>query len=293
MAKAVADSDSPDNQGGFVYDYSNITGFSSLHDSGTGGNPSLGNFALFPHAQCPGDDLDRCVFPKKLRKLHYRSSTLASKPGFFSLQLVNNVTTEMTAAHFTSYFRFSFPGVPGNDTSPLILLDLTDLSDSRQDNGTILVSGNRILGGARYLPSFGIGTYDAYFCADFSGADIRDSGIFANSRASNAVQSLTISRSINGYPLPGGAFIRFKAAPKNTVLVKVGLSFINSEQACSNLDSDIPAGTSFETIRSAAENSWRAKLGAIRLSMNKVNSSLVTNFYRYGRIETKVFLQVD
>lgn len=36
MAKAVADTDSQSNQGGFTTDGANITGFSGMHDSGTG-----------------------------------------------------------------------------------------------------------------------------------------------------------------------------------------------------------------------------------------------------------------
>jgi hypothetical protein len=36
MAKAVADT-SEDNQGGFATDSNQVTGFSSMHDSGTGG----------------------------------------------------------------------------------------------------------------------------------------------------------------------------------------------------------------------------------------------------------------
>lgn len=36
MAKAVADS-SVDNQGGFASDSSSVSGFSHMHDSGTGG----------------------------------------------------------------------------------------------------------------------------------------------------------------------------------------------------------------------------------------------------------------
>ena len=42
MAKAVADTNSSSNQGGFTLDGSPVTGFSALHDSGTGGYPSLG-----------------------------------------------------------------------------------------------------------------------------------------------------------------------------------------------------------------------------------------------------------
>ena len=38
MAKAVADINNPDEkQGGFASDDSDITGFSHMHDSGTGG----------------------------------------------------------------------------------------------------------------------------------------------------------------------------------------------------------------------------------------------------------------
>jgi len=36
MAKAVADVDG-DKEGGFASDHSNVTGFSHMHDSGTGG----------------------------------------------------------------------------------------------------------------------------------------------------------------------------------------------------------------------------------------------------------------
>jgi putative alpha-1,2-mannosidase len=41
MAKAVADTNGDELQGGYASDGSNITGFSHLHDSGTGGVSSL------------------------------------------------------------------------------------------------------------------------------------------------------------------------------------------------------------------------------------------------------------
>lgn len=42
MAKAVADVDSESNQGGFTTEDGNVTGFSTMHDSGTGTvGPSL------------------------------------------------------------------------------------------------------------------------------------------------------------------------------------------------------------------------------------------------------------
>src|SRR5216117_3160788 len=50
MAKSVADSDRDwQNQGGFIYDDSRIRGISQLHDEGTGGASSLGNFPIWMH----------------------------------------------------------------------------------------------------------------------------------------------------------------------------------------------------------------------------------------------------
>jgi putative alpha-1,2-mannosidase len=209
MAKAVADTDSDSNQGGFTLDGSSITGFSCMHDSGTGGLPSLGNFALFPWKGCEDDDINGCMYPKRSRKTGYVNSSVNASPGYFSLTMNSNIDIDMTVAQHTSLFRFRFPttghNVTGQQSSPLILLDLTDLPDSRQDNATVTVdsSSGRMTGGGRFLPSFGSGSYSIYFCADFkSSSRLRDSGIYVDSRASSDVKNLKISRSINGYPLP-------------------------------------------------------------------------------------------
>lgn len=160
----------------------------------------------------------------------------------------------------------------------MVLLDLTDLSDSRQDNATAMVDPDtrRMTGNGRFLPSFGSGNYVLYYCVDFHGSAIRDSGIWVNSRGSDKVEDLKISRGINAGPLPGGAFVRFKTS--DPVLARVGLSFISSDQACSVAESEI--GTfDFDSIRSAAVDAWREKLSPITVSTHGVNTSLIKNFY--------------
>ena len=253
-----------------------------MHDSGTGGEPSLGNFALFPYANCIGDVVDGCTYPKLARDIPYVNDSVVATPGYFSIQLSTGITVDMTTAHRTSLFRFYFPatGPDGNVSNPLILLDLTDLQDSRQDNGTIAVdaSTGRMTGGSVFLPSFGSGTYKAYFCADFQGATLRDNGIFVNSRASTDVKDLKISRSINGYPLPGGAFNRFESPGTDPIIVRVGLSFISSDQACSNAESDIPT-YDFNATHAAAVDAWRTKLSPIKVSTTGVDPALTTDFY--------------
>ena len=280
MAKAVADVNG-DNQGGFATDGSNVTGFSGMHDSGTGGNPSLGNFALFPYSACVGDTPDGCTFPKIARATPYVNTSLKASPGYFSIALESGITVDMTTAQHTSLFRFTFPpdNYVSNSSSPLILMDLTDLSDSRQDNGTINIDDDsgRITGNARFLPSFGEGNYILYFCADFQGSPIRDNGIFVGNRSSTDVKNLTISRSINGYPLAGGAFNRFQSG-SSPILARVGTSFISSDKACSNAESEI-ASFDFNATQTAAVSAWTQKMNRISVSTTGVDESFLTNFY--------------
>lgn len=139
-----------------------------MHDSGTGGLPSLGNFALFPYGSCKDDTVDGCVYPKKARATNYVDESVKASPGYFGLTMESGIRVDMTVAQHTSLFRFRFPtaaDATGRASSPLILMDLTDLSDSRQDNGTITVdpSTGRMTENARFLPSFGSGSYVLLF----------------------------------------------------------------------------------------------------------------------------------
>ncbi|KAG9245099.1 glycosyl hydrolase family 92-domain-containing protein [Calycina marina] len=241
MAKAVADSDSVRlDPKGFTTDGANITGVSPMHDSGTGGSPSLENFALFPFSSCSGDDVNGCT-----RKLHYTLSSVKATPGYYGLTLVNGIQAKMTSTHHVSLFRFTFPSTR-NLSSPLILLDLTDFSDSQQDNGTVSVdpTTGRITGNARFLPSFRRGKYVAYVCAEFSGAAIRDTGIYADSRAK-----------------------------------RIGISLISSAQACASAEAEI-SDFGFDATKTAAETHWREKISPLVVSRNEINDlSILRNFY--------------
>ncbi|KAI0399948.1 family 92 glycosyl hydrolase [Xylaria palmicola] len=281
LAKAVADTNSGSNQGGFTLDGTPILGFSALHDSGTGGEPSLGNFPLFPYAACPGDDINLCVYSKRTRIAQgaFDAKTVVARPGFFSVTLNTGIKAEMTTAQRTALFRFTFP-TSTSGAHPLLLQDLSDLHNSRQDNASVSVdpTTGRIKGEALFVSSFSQGQYRSYFCTDFSGPKIVDNGIFVDSRASTAVKNLNISRSINGFPLPGGAFVRFES-PARPVTARVGLSFISADQACSNAEKEIP-NFDFDAVQSAATDAWRKKISPIVVSTGGgVDLNQVKNFY--------------
>jgi len=288
MAKPVADVDSAgENAAGFVSDSNMITGFSHLHDSGTGGNPSMGNFPLFVQPGCREDDFAQCTFQVLNRGVFRKYGTEAASPGYFGIGLNNSVHAEMTATQHTALYRFSIPGsdevwdgtamVPN---SPLVLMDLIDLGQTRSQGGIqVYPDSGRIIGDGVYSPSFGIGQYSAFFCADFHGAQIRRTGTFMNLQAREEPKYLDSSGT--GYSAmsgSAGAWIQFDKLPRNQLLARVGLSFISTDQACANAEAEIPTFDFDRTVK-AAEDAWRRKLSVVEVDATGVSDSLQTTFW--------------
>ena len=287
MAKSSPDS-TDDNQGGFASDGGAVTGFSHMHDSGTGGSQSLGNFQIFPQIGCPGDDITRCMWTKNDRTSNYTDGSVEAHPGYFALTLNTSIHAEMTVSNRTALYRFTFlgntssSGDDGLPYSPVILADLTDLPNSRI-NGTAHSDpeNGRLTGSGTFSPSFGIGSYVLHFCADFQGASVRRTGVFSDTRPGTNIGTIdTVDDGIDGSPeiLPVGSWVQFDAPGNNEILARVGVSFISVDQACSNAQNEIPefdlAGT-----RQSAEDAWRKKLSVVSVNATGVSNELQEVFW--------------
>ncbi|KAL4868636.1 hypothetical protein BDV12DRAFT_185837 [Aspergillus spectabilis] len=276
IAKAVADVDGQ-NTAGFATDGSRVTGFSALHDSGTGGNPSLGNFPLFPQL-CPEDEINNCAFSKSSRATHYVNDSVIARPGYFALDLESGVGSEMVVSERAALFRFSFPAT---DLSPLVLLDLTDLWESRQ-NASISVDAEkgRIIANGTFLPSFGAGSYKVFTCVDFYGGKKADSGVWVNDRAGTGVQELFVTRGFNLFYVQAGAFLRFHRPDDGRVTARVGVSYVSSQQACENAEREIPNPLEdFERLQTEAEDAWREKLSPVFVKPGGADEELQRSFW--------------
>ncbi|KAI9042306.1 GH92 family glycosyl hydrolase [Aspergillus affinis] len=282
MAKPVADVDGQ-NTGGFSTDGSKVTGFSTLHDSGTGGNPSLGNFPLFPQ-YCPEDEINNCQFLKTARATHYANDSVVARPGYFALSLDGGIRAEMTSTDHAALYRFEFPSATtanGSQLHPLILLDLTDLWDSRQ-NASISVDAEKgqIKTNGTFLPSFGAGSYVSYFCADFVGTSVHDGGIWVNNRAGTERTELYVTRGFNNFYLQAGGFLRLQRPENGTVNVRVGVSFISTEKACKNAQTEIPHPLEdFEEVRRDTETAWRKQLSPISVQSGGADEDILSSFW--------------
>ncbi|KAJ4358946.1 hypothetical protein N0V85_009493 [Neurospora sp. IMI 360204] len=291
MAKAVTDVASPaENAAGFVSDDNPITGFSHMHDSGTGGQPSLGNFPLFVHPGCIDDDYTKCDFSLHERPLKRVPGSVYASPGYFTVNITNGVRAEMTTTHHSVLYRFSFPGTDEvhyakgvAPYSPLILIDLVDLMNSRSMGGIqVYPETGRIVGDGRYSPSFGSGHYHAFFCADFKGAKIRKTGTFVENNATDGKQFLGGVGSGDRIPRgSAGAWIQFERPEeemKDSILARVGVSFISADKACENAESEME-DWDFERVERDAREAWREKLDVVRVDASGTSEELQTTFW--------------
>lgn len=285
MAKAVADVDG-ENTGGFSTDGSNVTGFSALHDSGTGGNPSLGNFPIFPQI-CPSEDINTCKFPIGARATLYRNDSIAATPGYFGITLNNGIKADMTVSKHAALYRFDFSeSVTGNGTSDAVIsLDLTDLWASRQ-NASISVEAEdgsvsaRMKGNGTFLPSFGAGSYVAYFCLDLGGSTVKDSGVWVNDRAGTEPKNLYVTRGFNLFYLQAGGFVRFKGPLTGPITARMGISFISTAQACQNAEDEMPGPDfQFDGLVESAQDAWRRQLAPISVESGDVDKSFLVSFW--------------
>lgn len=238
---------------------------------------SLGNFPLFPHAGCPGNDYRNCAYNQTQRQTPRKTGSAHAYPGYFSVGLATGINTEMTVTNHTAIYRFTFPkSLPNNETiAPLILLDLIDLPQSRM-YGTAAVNSTtgRITASGLFNPSFGVGTYTSYVCVDFQGSKINDTGIYAHSVPTHSLKNVT-SLSLDN---PAGAWVQFHAPANEQILARAGVSLISIDKACQNAETEIPT-FDFNGILTAAENAWKEKLSVVSIDGTGVADTLQATFW--------------
>ncbi|KAF8197706.1 glycosyl hydrolase family 92-domain-containing protein [Mycena galopus ATCC 62051] len=278
--KAGADSNSSDDMGGFVSDGSAIFGFSSLHDDGTGGGPSLGNFPLLPltSTECAGNDLTKCPLDRAARAIDHGDAT--ASPGYFSLPLNNGVNAEVTVTQHTALYRFTYP--TGTDQLLLLLEATGDLGQSFQGIGQLTISptpgttnGTRITGSGTFIPSFGESNFQVFFCADTSEAFLQ-AKYYEDSQFTDLNQT-TFSTDITA--APAGVLMGFSAGADNILVVRMGISWTSTVKACAYAEQEIPDLSAFDTVQAAARAKWNEVLGTIEVDATGVSNATQELFW--------------
>ncbi|KAF9259619.1 glycoside hydrolase family 92 protein [Marasmius fiardii PR-910] len=320
MIKVGMDTDSPGNHAGYDADprwYA--TGFSQLHDSGTGGvRPFLVPIVLFAfyassrayhsRTSSSGQSLTarhlKHVEPLRghggYREKFFRIASYSlpnagylaadpsidtpddfASPGYFSSNLSNDIRVELTAARRAALHRYTFPS---NSTIPRVIVGIDDGQHSAWNQVLTIDSKTaRVRGGATFWASFGPGEYRAFTCTDFKGEgfDLGAPAEFGLWQYNTPIKGATDLKDVyDGFDSEVGALFGFDKASggPTTVLARVGVSFISSEQACRNAEEDIP-DFDFDRVHRDNRAQWNDLLGRIQVDTTGVSEDIVQLFY--------------
>ncbi|CAE6525000.1 unnamed protein product [Rhizoctonia solani] len=285
MIKAGLDTDSPDRHAGYDRNITyNATGFSQLHDTGTGGGYPLSNFKIWPFASCPRfGECPTSISGRKLKRQALKDGSLPdiAEPGYFATVLVSGVRVELTATRRAALHRYTFSK---SSKAPRILVDITNDGQQSATNPftTIDPTTGRTTGGASFAASFGPGRYNTYVCVDVKGdgytANVTEYGVW---QGNSAVQhSVKLSQLYLGATNEAGSLITYSPSTgKNTtLLVRVGVSFISADKACTNAEEEIP-DFDFGRVRAESRAKWNDLLGRVRVDETKVDKNTTALLY--------------
>ncbi|KAJ7135659.1 glycoside hydrolase family 92 protein [Mycena epipterygia] len=264
----------------------NVTGFSQLHQSGTGGAVPLSNFKLFPVPECSA--FEQCLTTIASRKtlrniLPNGSPDDFASPGYFSTNLSTGVRVELAATRRTGLHRYTFPST---STVPRILLDVTNDGQisTISPELTINPKTGRMIASANFATSFGPGRYNAYTCVDFKGEGYTFEGptewgpYKINYPDKNGVD---LSQHYYSWGSEHGGLLSFPQDTKSgttTILARVGVSFISTAQACSNAEAEI-GDWDFARVVADSEDQWRDILSRVQVDTDNVDDDTVTLLY--------------
>ncbi len=207
-------------------------------------------FQVMPSAASGTPDLDRTK-----RALTFEHSGEVAQPHYYGVTFTNGMKAEIAPADHSAVFRFTFTG----DTGDLLF-------DNVDNNGglTLDPAEGTLDGWSEHRSGSSAGATRMYVHAEFDQAPTAAAKVTGQGRDN-----------VTGYA-------GFDTSAHKTVTMRVATSFISADQAKKNLALEIPAGTSFDTVKRYAERQWNAKLGKVEVqgATDDQLTTLYSNLYR-------------
>lgn len=235
-----------------------IYGFSQVHVSGTGGGPKYGNVSVIPFS---GDF--ESINQESLRDEEKAES------GYYSVLLRKwGIKTEITTSLKVAFYKFAFN--PENKKAVKIdlgkFLGETSIPDGREAQQFVsseveVVSDTEVRGYTRIRGGWNNGSaYTVYFSAVFeapfsSFSTWKNNQLFPNQKLQVDAGQKT------------GAMLFFDAPEKNTVRMKIGISFISSQKAKENIASEIPHWD-FDKTLAETQTRWENILKKVEINQD-------------------------
>ena len=229
------------NGDGWKYQYfkKTIRGFQQAHQCSSWTN-DYAVFSLMP-------EIDTLVLDDDARATGFTHDHETAKPYYYSVQLDNNITTEIAPTERGAHLRFSFPK---GEKAFLVLDGYTGESEVTIDSTNKRITG--WVRNGRGLQRFK--NFRNYFVIQFD-KSFRATGLWNNT--SGKKMEGTSSASGKGI----SAYLQFRPGIK--VQAKVASSYISSEQAILNLQQELGEDNKLEKTREKAQAAWNKQLNKV------------------------------
>lgn len=233
-----------------------VTGFSQIHVSGTGGGPKYGNIQIMPFSGA----LD------KLDQTSHRAEENVKLGYYETVFKENQIKTEITTAEKASFYRITYPRNASKELKidPGFFLGESPEPDGREAQQFVgsqieVVSDHEVRGYSRIRGGWNNGrAYTVYFWAAFDQpiakyVTWKDGKFYADQSSQFDSGKKT------------AALLSFGKEGKQELNVKIGISFLSELKAKNNMDIEIPHWD-FSTVLTGLENKWEQLLNRITLS---------------------------
>ncbi|KAK5998305.1 putative secreted glycosidase [Cladobotryum mycophilum] len=254
----------------------NFTGFSMLHESGTGGAPKYGVVSQMPVVGTVVNPLSDAINDT-------RSKPDFTEVGYYRANLGSGTVLEMAATNKAGLYQYTFPKV-AQDLN--VLVDVSHVLSSYRGQGleqhylggsiNVLKSGSS---GSYYYA--GSGMYDngwnhaapwtVYFCGYFDAPSSFKTFVGKDFTSATLVE-FSNKTSYKSKSARLGALFTFN---QTSVVSRVGISFISEAQACANVNSEIPKENRLQDVRQGTRNAWNSdvlqKVTTTETNVTKLN----------------------
>uniref|UniRef100_UPI00307AB40A GH92 family glycosyl hydrolase n=1 Tax=Phocaeicola coprophilus TaxID=387090 RepID=UPI00307AB40A len=237
-----------------------LTGFSHVNLSGVG-CPDLGSLLLMPTS----GELN-----VKYTQYGSEYTDEVAVPGYYSNMLTKyGIKCEMTATPRTSRARFTFHRGQGN-----LLMNLGE-GLTNETGATVRFVNDREIEGSKLLGTFCYNpqaVFPIYFVMRIDKVPATR-GYWKLQRPMQGVEAewdgysgkyklyTSYSKEMSGDDV--GAWFTFDTTEGEAIEVSIGVSFVSIENARLNLETEQPAGTTFDQIRAQARKKWNEDLSRI------------------------------
>ncbi|KAI9062844.1 glycoside hydrolase family 92 protein [Trametes sanguinea] len=267
-----------------------IRGLSPMHDSGTGSSlGTYGNFEIMPMV-CP-HGFNSCPLTLASRERFRKNNTDDASPGYFSQTLDNGIKMEATSTRRAGLERFTFP----KGSKPYFVLDLANDLPASFAGGQLDIDPEqgRITMGGLWGSSFGptLYNYQAFACYDLLDGGkqkLSEWGVWTGMTSEDfqtaglGLTHLNLTRNLIGGVYESGALFSYDGNPEQ-VNIRVGISFVSTDQACANAESEV-GNASFEEIMAQSKALWNEKLSKVEIDLKdtpaNVTEMLYSSLYR-------------